>query len=324
MKKNEETLKASMDRRLSFLDDLPSCRAAVQYRIAQEEEPVMKRKFSVGLVFALILVVLSVAAVAAGLLLSPKADAVRIADKALEERYGISAEMQTFFSREEEELEGGAVKVSYTGAGAYRVALGTYTVLVKDGTAEASWSYDGKDVSGGYESDVWGTEQLKQMLADSADETRKAAFIGRAAAIAEAHGVREDEDASNEASFDIEKYEAGKTAAMNARKLSEDEMIAAAREFIVSNYGLNEEQQARLDLYTNSFEAEANTWYEMVDGKPCFEVRYLLYEEYTTEQMDNDEPMGRTEKDGYYQVFVNVETGVIEQFTYDSALGGEG
>ena len=50
MKTNKETIRASMDRRLSFLDSRPSCRAAVQYRIAQEEEPVMKRKISFAFV----------------------------------------------------------------------------------------------------------------------------------------------------------------------------------------------------------------------------------------------------------------------------------
>ena len=49
--KNKETLQAAMDRRLSFLDELPSCRPALMQRIAQEEAPVMKRKISVGLVF---------------------------------------------------------------------------------------------------------------------------------------------------------------------------------------------------------------------------------------------------------------------------------
>ena len=61
MKTNKGSLKASMDRRLSFLDDVPSCRAAVQYRIAQEEEPVMKKKISVGFVFAMVLALLSAA-----------------------------------------------------------------------------------------------------------------------------------------------------------------------------------------------------------------------------------------------------------------------
>ena len=40
--KNKETLQAVMDRRLSFLDGLPSCRPALMQRIAQEEAPVMK------------------------------------------------------------------------------------------------------------------------------------------------------------------------------------------------------------------------------------------------------------------------------------------
>ena len=76
--KNKETLKARMDRRLSFLDGLPSCRSAVMQRIAQEEAPVMKKKISLGLVLALILVSLSVAGLAAAaLLFSPKADAAR-------------------------------------------------------------------------------------------------------------------------------------------------------------------------------------------------------------------------------------------------------
>ena len=79
--KNKETLQTAMDRRLSFLDELPSCRPALMQRIAQEEAPVMKKKYSVGLVFALILVSLSVIAVAAGLILSPRVSAARLADR---------------------------------------------------------------------------------------------------------------------------------------------------------------------------------------------------------------------------------------------------
>ena len=115
MKTNKDSLKSAMDRRLSFLDDVPSCRAAVQCRIAQEEEPVMKKKVSVGFVFAMVLVLLSAAALATTLLLSPRASASRIADQALEKEFGITAELQSFFHRAEEELAGGAVKVTYTG-----------------------------------------------------------------------------------------------------------------------------------------------------------------------------------------------------------------
>ena len=54
--KNKESLQTAMDRRLSFLDELPSCHPALMQRIAQEEEPVMKKRLSLGLVIALVIV----------------------------------------------------------------------------------------------------------------------------------------------------------------------------------------------------------------------------------------------------------------------------
>ena len=340
MKTNKEPLRTAMDRRLSFLDDVPSCRAALQYRIAQEE-PVMKKKLSIGFVFAMILALLSVAALAAGLLLSGRADAVRIADQALEKTYGITAEMHTFFGREEEELPDGAVRVSYTGVSGMEYVLGTYTAIVRDGKAEIAWSRDGSDVSGGYDAEAWGAEQLKQMIADSRQAETKQAYIDRARAIALSRNAlqEEPESSSEEDEHYGEKREADKTAAMNARKIPEEDMIRTAKDFIVSNYGLNEEQAGRLELYTNSFgnnweETDVNTeytpqdcgntWYEMVNGKPCFQVEFLLYEPVTTEMMERGEEPARTEMDGFYNVFVNVETGEIEEYEYNSALSGLG
>ena len=319
MKTNKETLKAAMDRRLSFLDEVPSCRAAVQYRIAQKEEPAMK-KISVGLVLALVLALLSVTALAAELLLSSRASAARIADQELERQYGVTAEMQTFFERKENELPDGAVQVTYTGVGGMEYVLGSYSALVKDGKATIQWSHDGEDTSGGYEAEAWGREQLRQMMEDSLDQKKKAAFLSKAAAIGEQHGIFEDlsSSAADEDSFAAR--EAGKTAALHARKLTEDEMIQIGREFIITNYGLNDEQIARLELYTNSFKDEENCWYEMMNGKPCFQVEYLLYnDEFETGDMTN-----RTGMNGYYMVYVNVETGAVEEYEYNSALGGEG
>ena len=335
MKKNEESLKAAMDRRLSFLDELPSCRASLQYRIAREEEPVMKKKISVGFVFAMALVVLSVAALAAGLLLSVRASAVQAADRALAEKYGITTELQTFFGREEEELEDGGVKVSYTGAGNLSCALGTYTVLVKDGRAEAAWSHDGEDTSGGYEAEAWGLDQLKQMFADCGDAKLKAAYTAKAEAIAERHGALEDDSPSEADEHYHEKREAAKTAAKEARKVSEEEMIAAAREFVIGNYGLSEEQAGEMELYTNSYPVysgeegegpadprDTNEWYETVNGKPCFLVEYLLDEESFSEECLKDENYVRN--NAYFKVYVNVETGMIEQYEYSSGIGGRG
>ena len=339
MKANRKTIQSAMDNRLSFLDELPSCRAAVQYRIAQEEEPVMKKKVSFALVFAIVMTLLAAAGIAAGLLLSPRAEAVRIADRALEEKYGVTAEMQTFFGRSQEEAEDGAVRVTYTGVEGLDGPLGTYTVLVKDGKAEISWSHDGEDTSGGYEAEAWGAEQLKTMVSDSLDAGRKKAYLDRGAEISAAHRqpVEYPEVTDEEAAANYQRREADKTAAMNARRLSEEEMIAIGREFVISNWGLNEEQIGRLELYTNHQpeylgligidpdEAEINNeWYEMVNGKPCFKVEFLLYQPLTAEQAISGEERDYQEGDGYYNVFVNVETGEIEEYEYNSALGGIG
>ena len=318
MNKNKETLKAVMDRRLSFLDEAPSCRAAVQHRIAQKGEPDVK-KFSVGLALALVLTLLSVTALTAGLLLSSRVSAARIADRELEKRYGVTAEMQTFFEREEQGLPDGAVQVTYTGVGGMEYVLGTYTALIKEGKAKIQWSHDGEDTSGGYEAKAWGQEQLRQMMTDSLDQKKKNAFISKATAISERHGVFEDHSSSAADTACFEEREAGKTAALNARKLTEDEMLLIGREFIIRNYGLNEEQTARMELYTNSFRDEENSWYEMINGKPCFQVEYLLYnDEYETGGMTK-----RTEMNGFYNVFVNVETGAVEEYEYNSSLGGQ-
>ncbi|MBR3016315.1 MAG: hypothetical protein IKH57_04440 [Clostridia bacterium] len=321
MKTNKDALKESMDRRLSFLDDVPSCRAKVMYRIAQKEEPVvMKKKFSVGLVLTVVLCLLSVTALAAGLLLSSRVSATQIADRELEKQYGVTAEMQTFFAREEKEMPDGAVQVTYTGASGMEYVLGSYTALIKDGKAEITWSHDGEETSGGYEAEAWGVEQLRQMMADSLDQQKKDAFMSKAEVIGAKHSATEDEAPSHAIENYYEQREADKTAALKARKLSEDEMIRIGREFIIGNYGLNEEQIARLELYTNSFEDEENCWYEMINEKPCFQVEYLLYnDEYETGDMTK-----RTEMNGYYNVFVNVETGAVEEYEYNSSLAGQG
>ena len=339
MKTNRKTIQSAMDRRLSFLDELPSCRAAVQYRIAQEEEPAMKKKISLGFVFALVLVLLSVAALATTLLFSRKAGASLTADQALEKNIGINAEMMTFFSRQEEELEDGSVRVTYTGVGSLEYVLGTYTALVKDGKAEITWSHDGEDTAGGYESEAWGIGQLKQMLTDCLDQKAKDAFLEKSAEIAEKHGMAEDNESSEPIKNYFKQIEAQKTAAMNARKLSEEEMIAIGREFIISNYGLNEEQAARMELFTNfepqfddpdvvlpeEEEDNGNGWYDMIGGKPCFQVEYLLYQPEVPEQEGVAvTPMPREEKDGFYVVYVNVETGEIEEYEYNSGLAGQG
>ena len=326
MKQNKESLRTAMDRRLSFLDGLPSCRAAVQQRIAQEEEPEMKRKISLGFVIAMALVLVSVAAVAAGLLLSPRVTATQAADRALEAKYGITPEMQTFFGRTEEELADGTTKVTYWGAGSFEYPLGTYTALVKDGKAEVTWSHDGEDTSGGYDSEVWGVDQLKTMLAESTYDKKQTAYMERANEITRAHSTPVPDKSPMMDDFQEFFYQAEseKKEALEAHKMTEKDMEEIGREFIISNYGLNEEQVERLELHTTGEEESGLHFYGYMNGKPCYLVEYLLYMPYTTEMMDKGESWPRTEKDGYYLVYVNVEDGTVERYLYDSALGGVG
>ena len=317
--KNKETLRTAMDRRLSFLDELPSCRAALQQRIAQEEAPVMKKKISFGLVFALVLVSLSVIALAAGLLFSPKADAAALADRALAEKYGVTLEMNTFFCRNEEELPDGGVRVTYTGKDLLEYVLGTYTADVKDGKAEVTWSHDGEDTSGGYRAEAWGAEQLKQMMADNKTTGDQSLFEDYAAAVAEAHDAAwvQPDHTGEEIKAYFEMLEAEKTQALNAAKLPEDEMQALAKEAVIRRYELTDEQAAMLEIYVQPYADEANAWYWMEDGNPCFEVQFFL-------DQDPENPDHHVDKDGSYAVLVNVETGVIERMVYESGLGGNG
>ena len=199
---------------------------------------------------------------------------------------------------------------------------------MKDGKADISWSLEGKDTAGGYEAEAWGLEQLKQMAEDSHDEKLKAAFMDKSFEVyKQLHPDDEEVPVEAPDPETFEEYharrEGEKSSALDATKLSEEDMITIGREFILSTYSLTDSEVERLELYTNSYETDdANHWYETVNGKPCFLVEYLLDEEGVTEEMLNDPNYYRM--NAYFKVFVNVETGVIEQYEFSNGLGGIG
>ena len=104
---------------------------------------------------------------------------------------------------------------------------------------------------------------------------------------------------------------------MDARKLTEEQMQAIAKEAISDRYELTGEQAAMLELFVQPYADQENAFYWMINGQPCFEVQYFLTQ-------DPEQPGSFTEKDGTYGAAVNVETGVIERLVYESGLGGEG
>ena len=137
-----------------------------------EDKPTHARpKRMVWLAAALVLVLAAAVAVAAGLTRSAKYDAKRLAHQALEEKYGFTRDMDSFFTCSVEEADGQTVVTYRANAdiGDFAWKLGDYIVTIRDGKAEASWSNDGEAVGGDFSSDVWDTALLARGI-----ERRKA------------------------------------------------------------------------------------------------------------------------------------------------------
>ena len=137
-----------------------------------EDKPTHARpKRMVWLAAALVLVLAAAVAVAAGLTRSAKYDAKLLAHHALEEKYGFTRDMDSFFRCTVEEKAGETV-VTYSAdedVGDFAWKLGDYIVTIRDGKAEASWSNDGEAVGGDFSSDVWDAALLARGI-----ERRKA------------------------------------------------------------------------------------------------------------------------------------------------------
>lgn len=133
-----------------------------------EDKPTHARsKRMVWLAAALVLVLAAAVAVAAGLTRSAKYDAKLLAHQALEEKYGFTRDMDSFFICSVEEADGQTVVTYRANAdiGDFAWKLGDYIVTIRDGKAEASWSNDGEAVGGDFSSDVWDTALLAQGIA---------------------------------------------------------------------------------------------------------------------------------------------------------------
>ena len=205
-----------------------------------EEKPVRRfaprRALALALAFALLLT--SAVALAAGLIRSQRYDARLLAAKALNETYGFTHEMETFFKIDVVE-ENGASTVTYApneDVGDYASRLGTYTVVITGGQAEASWSFDGEDVPEGMDSPIWSTAQLAEGI-----ERRRGGE---------------------------EWFEITATAEPVADMLSEEEAIALAREAVAATYG----EGALTDEY-DDIHCDVYAW-PVYDMQPRADVRF--------------------------------------------------
>lgn len=299
MKDNEQRMlfRDAADHRLSGLQGDP---LLAQRIIAESkgELPEMKKKTSMRLVLAIAAILVVTTALAAGLLFSPRYDASKLANEALLNKYGITEKMMTMFYRETTQTDDANFTVTYTPQEVSR--LGVYTVTVNNGKAEAVWSHDGEDTSGGLEAKAWGKEQAEMLVTDystvmlylqsNSDSPLKPADVPFISVEEHAKAVLET-----------------KEKVQRAAKITLEKAKESAVAALVGEYGLTDEQAALLQIFVD------DETYAFEDGRPTVSLYYHL-----------TQGSEWREKDGIYVVRVNLETGEIENIIYDSTLAGNG
>ncbi len=307
--KNHEFQKL-VDHSLSGLEWDEAKRRKTLLAIDKEEKAVKRFSARFILIAAALCLCVCMTALAAGIMFSKDVDATALSDEALFEKYGITLEMQTYFNRTVKE-DGGKHIVRYDGVGAYEYVLGCYTSIVEDGKAGITWSHDGEDTTGGFDAKAWGAEQLSEMLKEGTDLT---VCFRKATAIAERNGAVIDIPTfdETEAMAQWQKEQAEAETAKKAAKLTVLEMEALAREALSVRYQFTPEQAECL------MRQEDSVGYALYGENNLPVYRFYFSLGYIEDGYQGEE--GR----GIYHVAVNVESGVIEDMLYDSALGGCG
>ena len=233
-----------------------------------EDQPMRARpKRMVWLAAALVLVLAAAVAVAAGLTRSAKYDAKLLAHQALEEKYGFTRDMDSFFRCTVEEKAGGMV-VTYSAdedVGDFAWKLGDYIVTIRDGKAEASWSNDGEAVGGDFSSDVWDTALLARGI-----ERRKA---GEEWYEITGETLETGESLSGAEKTTPEVSAAGESAVQPGEgMLAEQEALDLARQALESDGGISAEalNDPENELYAVCQKEEGktvwNVWFHSAEG----------------------------------------------------------
>lgn len=313
-------LRSLVDQTLSELEWDERQRQRVLHAIREEEKNVKKRSASV--ILAALLICLSVTALAAGLLFSPRYDAVRLANSAMEEKYGITADLLSLFHRTVTTHADGSATVTYAAPQADFPAeqMGDYFVEVSGGQAQAFWSNDGMDTSGGLGAEAWGKEQLLLLSYDYAntmqylfDQQGIVTPAPMPASMQNHVWTAEDEAAAlqalDQAEADNQQRLAEIAAAEKAGKMSVERASELACQAVCQEYKLTEAQRSKLIHEPDS------TYITWEDDQPMAHILFWLW------QRDDDT---YTEKDGQYWGTVNMSSGIIEDILYDTGLAGNG
>lgn len=318
--KMKTDLRSLVDQNLSELKWDERQRQRVLHAIREEEKPVKKR--SVSMILAALLICLSVTALAAGLLFSPRYDAVRLANTAMEEKYGITADLLSLFHRTVTTHADGSATVTYAAPQADFPAeqMGDYFVEVSGGHAQAFWSNDGMDTSGGLGAEAWGKEQLLLLSYDYAntmqylfDQQGIVTPTPMPANMKNHVWTAEDEALAQQAMDEINLIEQQRLAeilkAEKAGKMTIEKASELACQAVCQEYKLTDAQRSKLIYEPDS------TYITWEDDQPMAHILFWLW------QRDDD---AFTEKDGQYWVTIDLSAGVIEDILYDSGLAGNG
>ena len=294
MKNNE--FQELVDQNLSGLVWDERKRQRVLHALSEEEKPV--KKFSTTFILIAAIVCLSVTALAAGLIFSPKYDAARIANQAMEDQYGITPDLLSLFWRDVKENEDGTTTVVYsTTKDVGPVSrIGEYTVMVDGPKATVNWSNEGKDTSGGLAAEAYGPEQLHTISYDYGNAMQQLMELGI---------IPTPDYSPNPRLADGQ---------IDDEEWTEEQAADVGKEAIIQEYTLTKEQADKLEYQPDMIYAS----YE--GDEPLIDLCFCLWQkEGATFSGDNF-----TEKDGQYWVTVNLKTGVIEDIVYDAGLAGNG
>ena len=299
-------LKEQLNDELSFVNWSQQNHQAVMREVQKGETVVFKKKFSMGIVLAAALMLVVIGAIAATMLFTPRYDAGRLADEAMQDKYGVTAKMMTVFKRDIIENDDGTATVKYVpvepAVREGRNPVGEYVVEVANGKADARWSLDGKDTSGGLAAEAWGPEQLLLYVEDFSNTSRYMKDHGLLAEEYPIEAVPYEEGLIAEAKRRAE--------VLAAAEMTVDEAKTIARSALVETYGMTEAQEQQLYQLTGEYD---QTTYEMINGRPVITLLYHLNQGAEWQEMD-----------GIYVVKVNLQTGAVEEIFYDSGLAGNG
>ena len=278
------------------------------------------KKFYTGVAVLVVICLLAAAASASGLVFSARAKARLAAEKALNDKYGITYDMLSYFNSAFHENGDGTGTMSYEGLEDMAFVLGRYDVRVKDDTVlDVTWSHDGEDTSKGFESAAWGTEQLKEMVEINRETWSMEGFTPYIDKINAENGFVLEEQPMPE--VDDETFMNAKRQARDQSRYSAEELDRMILEAAAMQYQLTPEQAGMMTY--DEVEDPLMSYGMEDDGTPCYWRTLFLVQDPDPENPYDfhDNP---TEKDGTYYVIINVRTGVIEDVEYDTGVGGNG